>query len=433
MPLSQMPFSRRIFRGRTLVAAVFVAAISAPALIAAPTCDADNGAIMLPQGFCALVAADNLGTARHLVVAPNGDVYVALQDTGEKGGVAALRDTNGDGKFEVKEHFGQGSVTGIALHSGYLYLAGPNTVVRYKMTPGQLKPSGEPETVVAGLPGVRQHGDKGITFDDKGSLYVNVGAPSNACQTKDRTAQSQGQDPCPILEHNGGIWKFDANKLGQKQEDGMRFATGLRQMPAIAWHDGAVYIAMNNRDQLDVMWPGKFTAQENAERPAEPLYRAVAGSNFGWPYCFWDYGQKKFFMNPEYGGDGKTTGRCGDFTPPVTAFPAHWAPVDLMFYTASKLFPSHYNGGAFIAFHGSWNRLPLEQAGYNITFQPFAGGKPSGNFEVFASGFTAKSPLMNPNDAAARPDGVAEGPDGSLYISDSQKGKIWRVLYRGGK
>ncbi len=411
--------------------AVCAVAAFAANLSAAPVCDSDNGGITLPQGFCALVAADDLGIARHLAVAPNGDLYVALQGNGEKGGVMALRDTNADGKFEVKEHFGQGSVTGIALHNGYLYLAGPNTVIRYKMKPGELKPSAAPETVVMDLPGVRQHGDKGIAFDGMGSLYVNVGAPSNACQMKDRTAQSPGQDPCPILEKNGGIWKFDENKLGQKQEDGTRFVTGLRQEPAIAWNYGALYIAMNNRDQLDIMWPGKFTAKENAERPAEPLYRAVQGSNFGWPYCFWDFEQKKFFLNPEYGGDGKTTGRCSEFTPPVAAFPAHWAPVDMTFYSGNQ-FPAKYRGGAFIAFHGSWNRAPLEQAGYNITFQPFADGKPSGNFEVFASGFI-KPPLMNPGDAAARPDGVAQGPDGSLYIGDSQKGKIWRVMYRGGK
>src|ERR1700734_3082023 len=253
-----------------------------------PACDADNGGITLPSGFCALVAADDLGPARHMVVAPNGDLYVALQSgpKGSGGGVVALRSTKGDGKFDMKETFGEGSSTGIGLRNGYLYVAKMNSVERYKMTPGQLKPSGPPEVVVMGLPGERQHGDKGLTFDGKGSLYVNVGAPSNACQTTDRTAKSPGQDPCPILEKHGGIWKFDENKLGQTQESGVRFATGLRQMPAITWHDGALYIAMNNRDQLDIMWPGKFTAKENAERPAEPLYRAEQGSNFGWPFCF---------------------------------------------------------------------------------------------------------------------------------------------------
>ena len=402
------------------------------------TCDPDNGGLKLPQAFCALVAADGLGTARHLAVAPNGDVYVALQTRGGRGqsatggGVVALRDGDGDGKLEIKQAFGAGSATGIALHDGYLYLAHPTTIERFKMTAGQLKPAGEPETIVAGLPAERQHEDKGITFDGRGSLYINVGAPSNACQQPDRQPGVKGVDPCPILEKHGGLWKFDENKVGQKQEDGTKFATGLRQFPAIAWHDGAVYLVMNNRDQLDVFWPDKFTAKENAERPAEPMYRAVQGANFGWPYCFFDYGQKKFLLNPEYGGDGKEVGRCAEFTPPVAAFPAHWAPVDLMFYGGTQ-FPKKYQGGAFIAFHGSWNRAPMPQEGYNVTFQPFANGKPSGDFEVFAQGFAGKDPLMNPGDAVARADGVAEAPDGSLYIADSQKGKIWRVIYKGAR
>ena len=362
----------------------------------APACDPNNGGITLPAGFCAFVAADGLGAARHLAAAANGDLYVALLD----GGVAALRDTNGDGRFEVKEKFGEASVTGIGLRNGYLYIATPNTVERYKMTPGQLKPTEPPEVVVKDLPGEREHGDKGLTFDGRGSLYVNVGAPSNGCQVKDRAVRSPGQDPCSLLEKHGGIWKFDENKLGQTQADGSRFASGLRQMPALTWFGDALYVVMNNRDQLDVLWPGKFTAQENAERPAEPMYRAVAGSNFGWPYCFYDYGQKKFLLNPEYGGDGNAVGRCAEFTTPVAAFPAHWAPVDVAFYTARQ-FPAKYRDGAFIAFHGSWNRAPLPQAGYNVTFQPFAGGKPSGNYEIFASGFPGKMPLMNPNEAVA--------------------------------
>jgi glucose/arabinose dehydrogenase len=402
-----------------------------------PTCDADNGGIKLPQGFCALVVADGLGTARHMAVAPNGDVYVALESGGGRGqpaggGVVALRDADGDGKFEIKEAFGTGSSTGIGLRNGYLYVAHPTTIERFKMTAGQLKPAGAAETIITGLPAERQHEDKGLAFDGRGSLYINVGAPSNACQQPDRRPGVKGVDPCPILEKHGGVWKFDENKPGQTQEMGTRFATGLRQMPAITWHDGALYIAMNNRDQLDQFWPEKFTAKDNAERPAEPLYRAVQGSNFGWPYCFFDYGLKKFLLNPEYGGDGREVGRCTEFTPPVAAFPAHWAPVDLMFYSGTQ-FPRKYQGGVFIAFHGSWNRAPMPQDGYNVTFQPFANGKPSGDFEIFAQGFAGKDPLMNPGEAVARADGVAQAPDGSLYIAESQKGKIWRVMYKSAK
>jgi len=396
-----------------------------------PKCDADNGGLTLPSGFCALVVADGVGVARHFVVAPNGDVYVAILGN-NPGGVVALRDTNGDGRFEQKEHIGQGSTTGIALRHGYLYVAHPNSVERYKLTAGQLVPSGAPETVVMGIAGERQHGDKGLTFDDKGSLYVNVGAPSNACQSPDRQPKVAGQDPCQLLEKHGGVWKFDENKLGQTQDSGTRFATGLRQFPAIAWHDNALYIVMNNRDALDIFWPGMFTAKENAERPAEPMYRATQGANFGWPYCFFDYGQQKLLLNPEYGGDGKTEGRCTQFTKPIASFPAHWAPVDLMFYSGNQ-FPAKYKGGAFIAFHGSWNRAPMPMDGYNVTFQPFQGENPSGKFEIFANNFAGKPQIMAPTDAMYRADGVAQGPDGSLYIADSQKGRVWRVIYQGAK
>ena len=413
-------------------AAIIVMAVWTLAGANPPACDPGNGGLDLPPGFCALVAADGIGPARHIAVAPNGDIYVALQADGRKGGVVVLRDANGDGRFEIKEKIGQDSTTGVALRNGYLYVAKFHSVERYKMTPGELTPAGPPEIVVSGLPGVEEHGDKGIAFDRRGSLYVNIGAPSNACQPKNRRPKVPGQDPCPLLEKHGGIWKFSEDKLGQKEEDGTRFATGLRQMPAIAWHDGALYIAMNNRDQLDTLWGSMFTAKENAERPAEPMYRAEGGENFGWPYCFFDYQQKKLFLNPEYGGDGKMVERCSQFTLPIASFPAHWAPVDLMFYSGAQ-FPEHYRNGAFIAFHGSWNRAPMPQEGYNVTFQPFVDGKPSGSFEVFATGFAGKTPLMNPDNAVARADGVAEAPDGSLYISESQRGKIWRVFYRGAR
>ncbi|HXD74685.1 MAG TPA: PQQ-dependent sugar dehydrogenase [Vicinamibacterales bacterium] len=394
-------------------------------------CDPDNGGITLPQGFCALVVAEDVGVARHMAVAGNGDLYVATQTRGGRGqpqtggGVVALRDTNGDGKFDQRESIGSGSTTGVGIRNGYLYLAHPTVIERYKMTTGQLKPSGDAEVIVHDLPSEAQHADKGLTFDGKGSLYINVGAPSNACQNPDRRPGVKGQDPCPILEKHGGAWKFDENKMNQTQDAGTKFATGMRQFPAITWHDNALYIVMNNRDQLDVFWPEHFKAEDNANRPAEPMYRATGGENFGWPFCFYDFLQKKEVMNPEYGGDGKEVGRCPSFTQPIAVFPAHWAPVDVMFYTGSQ-FPSKYKNGAFIAFHGSWNRAPLPQDGYNVVFQPFSGDKPSGNYEVFGTGFAGP----NPNQAQYRPDGVAQAPDGSLYIADSNKGKIWRVMVK---
>jgi glucose/arabinose dehydrogenase len=394
-----------------------------------PSCDPDNGGIKLPPGFCAAVVADNVGAARHLAVAQNGDVFVALESSrGKSGGVVGLHDGNGDGRFEVKESFGNDSVTGVTLRREFLYTATPTSVVRYRLAAGALTPAGAVETIVEGLPKQVQHADKTMAFDDRGGLYVNVGAPSNNCQAQDRREKVAGQDPCPLLDQHGGIWRFDENRLGQKQSDGHRYATGMRQMVALAWHDGSLYVAMNGRDQLDALWPDLFTAHDNAERPSEPLYQVKDGSNFGWPYCYHDLLQNKLVVAPEYGGDGKKTDRCSAFGWPVVAFPAHWAPVDLMFYTGTA-FPKKYQGGAFIAFHGSWNRSP-EQAGYNVVFQPFNGGKPAGAYEVFADGFAGTSAPSRSNQATYRPDGVAQGPDGSLYISESQRGRIWRVMYQ---
>jgi glucose/arabinose dehydrogenase len=415
------------------VVASFAAAAAATigGAAALPACDPDQGGIKLPDGFCALVVAESVGQARHIAVASNGDLYIAKQGGrgGRTPGIVALRDTNGDGKADLTETFGEKSSTGIGFRNGYLYVATTNSVERYKMTPGELKPAAPPEVIVTDLPPGSPHQDKGLAFDGRGSLYINVGAPSNACQAQDRKEGLAGQDPCPLLEKYGGVWKFDENKPGQKEEDGTHYATGMRQMPAITWHNGALYVVMNNRDQLDTLWPERFTAEENATRPAEPMFRVEQGGNYGWPFCFYDFFQNKLLLNPEYGGDGKTVGRCADFKMPIAAFPAHWAPVDVTFYTGTQ-FPKKYQGGAFIAFHGSWNRAPT-QDGYNVTFQPFAGDKPSGKFEVFAGGFEGPSPPKTQNNAAYRADGVAEGPDGSLYVADSVKGRVWRVVYRG--
>ena len=331
--------------------------------------------------------------------------------------------------MDTKEKFGVGSATGIGMRNGFLYFATTTSVIRYKLPPGELKPSGGPEIIVDGLPDRRQHAEKGLAFDGKGGLYVNVGAPSNACQSRDRQAKVPGQDPCLLLEKHGGIWRFDENKLGQQQEDGKRYATGMRQMVGLTWHDNSLWAVMHNRDSLDTLWPGQFTAEQNAEWPAEYLLKVEDGSNFGWPYCFYNNSEKKLVTNPEYGGDGKKADRCANFNAPTVAFPGHWAPNDVMFYTGTQ-FPVKYRGGAFIAFHGSWNRAPLPQAGYNVTFVPFANGKPSGTYEVFADGFAGKTPLANPNDAVARPGGLAQGPDGSLYITEDVKGRIWRVIVR---
>lgn len=399
---------------------------------AAPACDPDNGGITVPAGFCALVVGTLEKGARHIVVAPDGDMFVSFNGRGRGGGgIVGLRDSKGNGKADVVgEPFGTGNTTGLKLRNGYLYYATSTEIGRYKLATGELKPSGPPEMIVAGFPMQNQHQDKDITFDDRGNMYVNVGLPSNACSQPDRVPHAKGQDPCPLLEEHGGIWKFSESTPNQKFTAAARYATGMRQPVALDWHEGHLFVVMNSRDSLDQLYPENFTADENANRPLEPMMRVDQGAVFGWPYCFFDGKMNDMILAPEYGGDGKTIGRCSGFQKPVATFPAHYAPVGLMFYTGTQ-FPQHFRGGAFISFHGSWNRAPLPMAGYNIVYQPFNGANPSGNYEVFADGFKGIEPLMSPAQAAARPDGTGIGPDGSLYITESVKGKIWRVLYKG--
>ena len=153
------------------------------------------------------------------------------------------------------------------------------------------------------------------------------------------------------------------------------------------------------------------------------------GAWYGWPKCYFDPTQNKLVLAPEYGGDGgKKTGDCDKAEPPLVVFPAHWAPNDLKLYKGTQ-FPKPYVGGAFIAFHGSWNRAPGPQEGYNIVFQPLADGKPSGQYVIFADGFAGK--YKEPGRAAHRPSGVAVGTDGALFISDDKAGRIWRVTFNG--
>lgn len=423
---------------RTLML-LLLAVLSAGAfdLDAAPTqaiCDKDIGGITLAPGFCATVFADHLGVARHIVVDADGIVYVALQQRNNGGGIAALKDTHGDGHADAIRYFGDTGGSGIGLHGGYLYFASETAVLRYPLKAGELMPAGPVQTVVSGFLQQNEHAAKTIALDGSGHLYVNVGAPSNACQQDDRGAGSPGIRPCPLLENHGGIWRFDADKTGQTfPKDGVRYATGIRNAVAVTWNGaaGSFYALQMGRDQLSDNWHKLYTDAQSAELPAEEFLRVRQGDDYGWPYCYYDQIQKKKVLAPEYGGDGRQVGECSKYGQPIAAFPGHWAPEAVLFYSGDA-FPASYGGGAFITFHGSWNRAPLPQAGYKVVFVPFKDGEPSGPYQVFADGFAGEATRALPGDARFRPMGIAEGPDGALYIGDTQQGRIWRVTYAPG-
>lgn len=379
-----------------------------------------------------------------MVVAPNGDVFVTLASksgpadlteqggtsTGRTGAVISLRDTSRDGRADVIQHFGDRGNTGVGLFGGYVYWDAGNAILRAPLATGTLTPSGKPETVVADIPATGDHKARNFLIDPNGMLYLNIGSPGNSCQIKNRVQGSPGINPCPELDTRAGIWRFDARKTGQRPTVANRYATGLRNGMGIAIAPGTnrIYATQHGRDQLGDNWPKLFTTEQGANEPAEELVQLNQGDDFGWPYCFYSLERKQLVLAPEYGGDGTKVGRCANKKAPAVAFPAHWAPMSLVFYTGNA-FPPKYRGGAFVAFHGSWNRAPLPQAGYRVSFVPFSNGKPTGTYEDFANGFAAGN--LQPDRAAHRPVGLAVAPDGALFITDDKGGRIWRITYRG--
>lgn len=403
-----------------------------------------NGGLFLADGFKAVVVVDSVEErVRHMAVTDDGILYGKLRESGENGGIIAIKDNNRDGKADDMERFGSyrakqswSYATGMRIYNGYLYFSSELVVYRYKLKPGSMVPDGEMEVVLTDdhPHGKHEHIGKPIAFDNKGYMYIPFGAPSNACQEPKRTPGAPGLDPCPQLEDHAGIWRFDANKLGQTQKDGYKYATGIRSVVAMNWNpvDEELYVVMHGRDDLLRLWPNKFSPLQSALLPSEEFMRVKEGSDFGWPYCYYDQIKRKKVLAPEYGGDGNIVGRCSEFEDPIMGFPGHWAPNDLVFYEGDQ-FPERYKHGAFIAFHGSTNRAPYPQSGYIVGFVPFKDGKPSGDWEVFADGFAVVDPIVSVKDAHFRPMGIAIGPDGEMYISDSVKGKIWRITYEGDK
>lgn len=408
-----------------------------------PNGDPDNGKLALPDGFEAVVVVDSVGRARHLAVNDNGDIYIKLRGVTPQGGSVALRDSTGDGKADIVRYFGnykdpRSYGTAMRIYNDYIYFSTTGTVFRNKLIPGQLLPDTTTEAIVIddyqSRPYGTEHIAKPIAFDDKGHIYVPFGAPGDMCQVENRVPGSPGKFPCPELEIHGGVWQFDANKIGQLQKDGKRYATGIRSLVAMEWNfqDNNLFAIQHGRDDFFRTWPDLYTPYKSAMLPSEEFFRVTEGTNGGWPYYYFDQMKNKKVLNPEYGGDGNKDDGADTVAMPLIGFPGHFAPNDLLFYKGDQ-FPSRYKNGAFIAFHGSTIRAPYPQAGYFVAFVPFKDGKPSGSWEVFADGFAQLDTIVNVFDAKGRPMGLAEGPDGSLYITESVRGKVWRIMFKGDK
>lgn len=427
-----------------LALAIPIAARAAEA--GSSTCSGDDSGLTLPAGFCATIFADGIGHARHLVVSDTGVVYVNTwsgryfgNDTPHAGGfLVALQDTGGTGKANVDQRFGAtvqsggAGGTGIGIYKDWLYAELNDKILKYPLKKGSILPGEASQVVVSGLPLGGDHPMHPFAIDTNGDLYVDVASATNSCQEKNRTLKSPGNNPCTELETRGGVWRYDAKKVNQVFSPAERYATGIRNaegfgLDAIGHH---IFVTQHGRDQLHTNWPDVIKDPElEATLPSEEVLLLKQGGDYGWPMCYHDPYQQALVLAPEYGGDGNTAGLCAQKIAPTAYFPAHWAPNGMVLYNQKK-FPAHYQQGLFIAFHGSWNRAPYAQGGYNVVYQGLSGDKASGKCEIFADGFAGAD--KSPGKASHRPSGLAVGPDGALYVSDDVAGRIYRIVYRGG-
>lgn len=398
--------------------------------VALPAFAAEPDGLTLPPGFHATIVAEGLGNmVRHMAFAGPNRLYVSTERQGKdapNAGIIALH-LNGHHVADQTEHFSTvDNGTAIAFYKGALYAGSASTIYRFHLSGNALTPSASPETIIDGVPG-----RAAIAFDDKGGLYLAVGG-GNVCAPPGtpRTAKSVGPRPCPVLQTRAGVWRFDAMKPGQGWADGVHFASGMRDTNALAFGQGALFLVMYGRDAAEKAYPEILTA-EDGDHVADEMFKVSQGTDMGWPYTYYDSVRKIRLTAPEYDGDGKTPA-SGAYAAPVAAFPAHVAPMDLAFYDA-KQFPPAYRGGAFIAFHGAaGGEAGGHDDGYDVVFVPFDKSGTAGMPMVFADGFAGPTrDDKNGKRATYRPVGVTVGPDGALYVSDSQKGRIWRIAYSG--
>jgi glucose/arabinose dehydrogenase len=417
---------------------IFLLAASLLGLTGPALADEPDG-IKLPQGFHATVVADHLGVLRHLAFRDNDDLYVSTQwnNTGTSGDLIAIH-LDKDRRADKTVHFGvMAGGTGVRVYKGALYAASLARVYRYSFKGKDLVPVSEPAIVLDGMAATRST-SRGLTFDDKGNMFVSSGVIAGVDWCADPSVPKgqpiKGLNPCPLLNGRGGIVRFSATKLNQQFKDGELWGNGIRDMAALTWSpaDNALYALVHGRDQTSKSFPNAVTDVQD-DAISDEMVKVTKGTNLGWPYSYWDGAQKKRILAPEYTGNGTTEAPAGQYAVPVAEFHPRSSPLDLMFHDGKNV-PVKYKNGAFIARHGaaSLSKPANGNNGFDVAFIPFDKNGVAGPLEEFAAGFAGPN-IADKLAAKAkfRPVGVTEAPDGSLYVTDSQSGRIWRIAYSG--
>jgi glucose/arabinose dehydrogenase len=357
-----------------------------------------NGVVpQAPSGFKVSLYADGFNNPRLIRTAPNGDVFLAESRNGE---IKILRGLDTNGRAQQLSTFATGlrQPFGIAFYPAndpkFVYVGNTDSVVRFPYAAGDLKARGPAEHIVD-LPGGGHlrgggHWTRDIAFSNDGkTMFVSVGSHSNV-------------DDDPEQEfHRADVLAFTPDGKNERV-----YASGIRNAVGIAVHPqtGQLWVSVNERDELgDNLVPDYITHVEE-------------NGFYGWPW---------FYMGPHQ--DPRHAGAHPELkskviTPDVLVQP-HFASLEMLFYQG-KQFPSQYHGAIFAAEHGSWNKS--RPTGYEVIMAPAPGGKASGEYQDFLTGF-----LTSEGKVWGRPVGVAVMNDGSLLVSDDGSNSVWRVAYSG--
>ncbi|WP_188394110.1 sorbosone dehydrogenase family protein [Mesorhizobium sp. SARCC-RB16n] len=370
----------------------------------------------LPPGFSAELVASGIDNPRVVRVAPNGDLFVADSEANQ---VRVYRLNEGSAKPAKKGIFAGGlhQPYGIAFYPPgndpqWVYVANSDSIVRFAYRNGDLKASGEPETIVDNIP-ANHHWTRDIAFSPDGkTLYLSVGSGSNIAEDMGKRPRG-GLDAWVKSNPLGASWGSEAGRADVRAFDpdgknGRIVATGLRNCSGMAVQPatGALWCVVNERDALG----------DNV--PAEYATSVREGAFYGWPWYY-------IGNNEDPRHKGERPDLAGKATTPDVLVQAHSAPLNIAFYDG-KSFPAEYQGDAFVALHGSWNRG--NRTGYKIVRLLFKDGKPTGEYEDFMTGF-----VVSNGEVWGRPVGVAVARDGALIVTEDGNGTIWRVTYSGGR
>lgn len=377
---------------------------------------------LLPPGFSAEMIASGIDNPRVVRVAPNGDLFVADSEANQ---IRVYRLATGSAKPAEQAIFA-GNLNqpyGIAFYPPgndpqWVYVANSDSIVRFPYRSGDLKASGDPQTIVDNIPS-NHHWTRDIAFSPDGkTLYLSVGSGSNVAEDMGKAPEG-GLETWIKSKPLGATWgseegRADVQAFDPDGKNGRIVATGLRNCSGMTIQPatGALWCVVNERDALG----------DNV--PFEYATAVREGAFYGWPWYY-------IGDNEDPRHKGARPDLAGKATIPDVLMQAHSAPLNIAFYDGRDLpadtgFPAEYKGDAFVALHGSWNRG--NRTGYKVVRLKFKDGKPTGEYEDFMTGFVVSS-----GEVWGRPVGVAVAKDGALVVTEDGNGTIWRVTYSGGR